>query len=332
MYLITVNEQNGTPHSYLLEEGCCVVGRAVDRAEREGRNEKRPDLILGDKMVSRHHLRICSERGQLSVEDLKSTNGTLIERNGVKEKLEPGRTYPLVVGQPIYFGVDSSSILEVAYAPSLDATRVAAPTYRPRFVGVLYSDIVSSTQMTARLGPERATELLEWHNQMFRERFRRFGGRETKFTGDGFEAIFPSVTDALGCAAACQRALARRNHQDKTKTSLQVRMGVNGGEAPTSANGRKVYGMPLILAARVMAKATAAQVLVPAHVAGIVAGSLLPFAPYGRHELKGIEEPVELLEFLWQLDPSVQNPTAPREKPAATPGEAAPRPRGSRTG
>jgi class 3 adenylate cyclase len=58
----------------------------------------------------------------------------------------------------------------------------------------------------------------------------------------------------------------------------------------------------------VMAKAGSGQVLVPAHIAGVVRGSLLQFTPHGAHELKGLDGPVELLEFLWQLDPYAQTP------------------------
>ncbi|MHB8575519.1 MAG: adenylate/guanylate cyclase domain-containing protein, partial [Dehalococcoidia bacterium] len=251
------------------------------------------------------------------------SNGTRIGA----ETLMPGQQYPLAVDQDVDIG---ASLLTVTAERSWDMTRVNTPVYKPKFVGVLYTDIVNSTIMTARLGPEGGTTLLEWHNKTLRDRFKRYGGRETKFTGDGFEVVFNSVTDALGCSAACQRALARRNQQDPHGWKLEVRMGVNGGEAPSS--GKRVYGMPLIIAARVMSVAGAEQVWVPAHVAGIVAGSLLQFTPIGARDLKGIEQPMELLDFRWQLDPSVQSPLD--VDPAGTDlgGRVSPQPGGRRTG
>jgi class 3 adenylate cyclase len=87
---------------------------------------------------------------------------------------------------------------------------------------------------------------------------------------------------------------------------LEVRMGVNGGEALVSRG--RVFGIPLTPAAGVMAQADAAQVLAPAHVAAIVRGSLLPFAPYGAHKVKGLAGPVDLIEFLWQHDPAAPAP------------------------
>lgn len=290
MFTITVRQPDGTFVSHDLGEGCCIVGRVSGRC----------DLVVNDPEVSRAHVAVCVEGDALTIEDMDSANGTYLDREGSAEPLTARRRYPLQLDQEVSVG---ASLLTVTAQQNWEQTQVESPVYKPRYVGVLYTDIVGSTAMTARLGPERATELLEWHNQTFRERFKRFGGRETKFTGDGFEAIFASVSEALGCAAACQRALARRNLQDATGLRLEVHMGVNGGEAPSMR--KRVYGMPLILAARAMAQASAAQVFVPSHVPGIVAGSLLQFRSAGMHELKGLDEPLELFEFLWQLDPNL---------------------------
>lgn len=308
MFIVRVSQPDATARSVELKGGKCEVGR-----------QRSNDLVVHDGQVSRKHVIIREADGQLTIEDLHSSNGTHIG----SELLEPGREYPLDAGQDVNIG---ASLLRVDLQRSWEMTRINPPVYKPKFVGVLYTDIVNSTPMTARLGSERSTTLLEWHNHTFRDRFKRYGGRETKFTGDGFEVVFTSVTDALSCAAACQRALARRNQQDGTYWQLEVRMGVNAGEAP--ASGKTVYGMPLIIAARVMSVAGPAQVLVPAHVAGIVEGSLFQFTPIGARELKGIERPMELLEFRWQLDPGAQQPA---ELEAA---DAAPRaaPRTSRAG
>jgi hypothetical protein len=56
-------------------------------------------------------------------------------------------------------------------------------------------------------------------------------------------------------------------------------------------------------------------VYVPAHVSGVIAGSLLKFNPLGPRQLKGLEQPVEVLEFLWQFDPSLGSPEEQRLDP-----------------
>ncbi len=305
MYVITLHQPDGLMVSHELTGDRCVVGRSARRA----------DLVVVDPQVSAVQVEIGRDGDSLWLRDLGSSNGTALE--GLL--LEPHRQYPLETGQQVMIG-GGSSLLSVDLARVWDATQVAPTTYKPRYIGVLYTDIVGSTRLTVALGHERATALLEWHNEMFRKRFKRFGGRETKYTGDGFEAVFTSVSSALACAAGCQRALARRNQEDSSGVRLDVRMGINAGEAPSVRN--RVYGMPLIIAARVMSKATAGQVLVSAHVPAIVAGSLLRFSPFGVHELKGLPEPMPLLEYRWELDPNVLPPSTIAEvSQNPTPGD-----------
>jgi class 3 adenylate cyclase len=318
MYTITVHQPDGTTVSRELTAERCIVGRVA----------RRSDLVVDDPQVSGAHVEITCDGDSLWIQDLNSSNGTAL--NG--QPLEPGVRSPLDVDQQVLIG-GGSSLLSISRTPSWEMTQIGTPTYKPRYVGVLYTDIVNSTQMATSLGPERGTALLEWHNEMLRERFKRYNGRETKYTGDGFEAVFASVGDALGCAAACQRALARRNQTDPDKRRLEVRMGVNAGEAPSVRN--RVYGIPLILAARVMSKAAAAQVLVPSHVPGVLAGSLLKFSSIGVHDLKGLDDPVELLEFHWELDPNVAAPPATGgeqavHRPGTPAGGTAPAPRRKR--
>jgi class 3 adenylate cyclase len=290
MYMLSVRQPDGSQVvASLPEHGSCQIGRA------RGRN----GLVVSDAAVSGAHAIVRAGDGQLTIEDLGSSNGTFL----AGKLLPHGEQVPLALDQPVDIG---GSLLTVSLQPAFDSTRAQGLPNRVRYVGVLYTDIVGSTQQTERLGQGEALRLLEWHNETLTARIKRFNGRATKFTGDGYEAIFPSVQEALGCAAACQRALARRNRGETAATRLEVRMGVNGGEALVS--GGRVFGMPLILAARVMAKAGPGQVLVPAHIAGVVRGSLLQFTPHGAHELKGLDGPVELLEFLWQLDPYAQTP------------------------
>lgn len=58
------------------------------------------DVMVADARASRRHAQILSEEGALTVEDLQSTNGTLV--NG--EKLEPGTTRTLQNGDKLSLG------------------------------------------------------------------------------------------------------------------------------------------------------------------------------------------------------------------------------------
>ena len=295
MYTITVRLHNGQSLKRVLKDEASIV---------VGRSSRASDLAIEtDPAISSKHLRITSEGGQLYIEDLNSTNGTFIERGNSEtdERLQSGERHPLLPGQEVSIG---ESALKVEPEFSLDRTLTGTPAYQPQFVASLYTDIVGSTAKNRELGDLRSWSLEDWMKSEFRKLFTRFRGKVQKDTGDGFEVVFPSLHNALSCAASCQRELRRRNEANPGGVQLEVRMGVNGGEAP--ASGRHIYGMPLIIAARVMAHAGAGQVFVPLHVAGVVAGSLWRFQPIGSRELKGLDEPFELLECLWQQDPNVR--------------------------
>ena len=74
--------------------------------------------------------------------------------------------------------------------------------------------------------------------------------------GDGFMASFGSVTKAVECAIALQRAFAERESDEP----LNVRVGINAGE-PIEEDG-DLFGATVILASRIAAKAEGAEILV----------------------------------------------------------------------
>ena len=84
---------------YDVAKGETVLGR-TDPVE-----EIHPDVDLGiykgfDLGVSRRHAVILREEDQYSVEDLGSTNGTIVNR----EKIQPGERTPLKEGDTIFLG------------------------------------------------------------------------------------------------------------------------------------------------------------------------------------------------------------------------------------
>jgi hypothetical protein len=70
---------------------------------------------------------------------------------------------------------------------------------------------------------------------------KQYGGTEVKTMGDGFMASFGSVTKAVECAIALQRAFAEREGEP-----LNVRVGLNAGE-PIEEDG-DLFGATVILA------------------------------------------------------------------------------------
>ena len=94
---------------------------------------------------------------------------------------------------------------------------------------VLVTDLVGHTEMMQRLGDAKGREVLREHERITRDLLKEHGGAEVKTMGDGFMASFGSVTQAVDCAIALQRAFAS-NTASRAGEPLQVRVGLNAGE------------------------------------------------------------------------------------------------------
>jgi class 3 adenylate cyclase len=167
----------------------------------------------------------------------------------------------------------------------------------PGLVTVLFTDLVGHTEMMSRLGDDRGREVLREHERMTREVLKAHGGTEVKTMGDGFMASFGSVTKAVECAVALQRAFEAQNQEPGTE-NLSVRVGLNAGE-PIEEDG-DLFGATVILAARIAARAEGGEILVADTVRGLCSGKGFSFADRGEFTAKGFEEPVRIYEVRWQ--------------------------------
>ena len=167
----------------------------------------------------------------------------------------------------------------------------AAPSASLRTV--LFTDLVGHTEMMSRLGDEAGRNVLREHERITREVLKANGGTEVKTMGDGFMASFGSVTKAVECAVALQRAFA-----DREGEPLSVRVGLNAGE-PIEEDG-DLFGATVILASRIAAKAEGGEILVADTVRGLCSGKGFLFADRGEFVAKGFEEPVRAYEVNWR--------------------------------
>jgi class 3 adenylate cyclase len=158
---------------------------------------------------------------------------------------------------------------------------------------VLFTDLVGHTEMMQRLGDERGRDVLRDHERITREVLKANGGTEVKTMGDGFMASFGSVTKAVECAIALQRAFA-----DRQGEPLNVRVGLNAGE-PIEEDG-DLFGATVILASRIAAKADGGEILVADTVRGLCSGKGFLFSDRGDFVAKGFEEPVRVYEVGWR--------------------------------
>ena len=159
---------------------------------------------------------------------------------------------------------------------------------------VLFTDIVGSTDLAARLGDRQWRELLHHHHEVVRKSFRRFRGREVDNAGDGFFAIFREPTDAVRCA----EHISEQVHP----LGLTLRIGIHTGEIESL--GRKVAGIAVVIGSRVMNLAGSDEVLVSSTVRDLVAGSGMDFEDAGTHHLKGVPGTWQVFRLLRASQPS----------------------------
>jgi class 3 adenylate cyclase len=167
-------------------------------------------------------------------------------------------------------------------------------------ITVLFTDIVGHTEMMRRLGDEKGREVLREHERITRDVLARHSGTEVKTTGDGFMASFGSVTKAVECALALQRAFDDRDAGAGADhdSPLRVRCGLNAGE-PIEDEG-DLFGSSVILASRIAAKAQGGEIFASLAVRELCAGKGFLFADLGDHELRGFEDPVKIFEVKWK--------------------------------
>jgi uncharacterized protein DUF4242/adenylate/guanylate cyclase family protein len=114
------------------------------------------------------------------------------------------------------------------------ASDTATPEMGSGLRAVMFTDIVGSTEMTARLGDAGALELVRVHDALVRRGLALHCGREVKHTGDGIMAVFAEVSNAARAAADIQKRFAAYNAE--ASEGLRVRIGIHAGEPVAAHN------------------------------------------------------------------------------------------------
>jgi DNA-binding NarL/FixJ family response regulator len=158
------------------------------------------------------------------------------------------------------------------------ASAPQGPDARRILATVLFTDIVGSTELAARIGDHRWKDVLESHHALVRRQLALFGGREVDTIGDGFLATFDSPAQAIRCACAIRDVVVG--------LGLSIRAGLHTGEFEVVDD--RVGGIAVHIGARVAALAEGGEVLASSTVKDLVAGSGIEFLDRGTHTLKGV--------------------------------------------
>ena len=164
-------------------------------------------------------------------------------------------------------------------------------------VAVLFTDIVGSTELSQRLAPEAADDVRRGHFSILRQAIAESGGTEVKNLGDGLMVVFGSASAALACGVAMQRGVEQDNRG--REHSVGLRVGLSGGEV--SREDDDYFGDPVVEGARLCALCESGQLLA-ADIVRLMAGrrSRHECRPLGELILKGLPDPVETVEVIWE--------------------------------
>jgi class 3 adenylate cyclase len=164
-------------------------------------------------------------------------------------------------------------------------------------VTLLFTDLVSSTELLQRVGDERAQRIVQAHHRLLKDTVAAHGGQEVKWLGDGLMTVFASAADAVRGAVAMQQAARRRAAGER----LALRVGLHAGEALRDETD--YFGTTVVIARRLCEQAQAGQILCSGVLVGLLAGrQAFRFSEVGSLGLRGLATPVTAYEVPYQHD------------------------------
>ena len=175
-----------------------------------------------------------------------------------------------------------------------------------RHLTVMFSDLVGSTEIAARLDPEEWRDVLARYHRAAAEASERLGGYVAQFLGDGVLVYFGwpvaheddaerAVRAGLGIIAAVEALNARFASE-----RLAVRIGVDSGSVVVGRDAGgdpTVYGDTPHIAARCQGSAAPGTVAVTAAVRELV-GDRFVFEDLGAPPLKGVDRSISLFRVV----------------------------------
>ncbi|POH25746.1 adenylate cyclase [Sinorhizobium americanum] len=160
-----------------------------------------------------------------------------------------------------------------------------------RLTAILAADVVTYSRL---MGQDEAGTHAAWKShrrELIDAKIAEHEGRIVKLTGDGFLAEFPSVVNAVTCAATVQRGMVERNAGVPQRSRIELRMGINLGDV--IVEGDDIFGDGVNVAVRLESIATPGGIAVSAAVRDNVGNRLdLRFEDMGEQALKNIDRPV----------------------------------------
>jgi class 3 adenylate cyclase len=200
----------------------------------------------------------------------------------------------------------ASAKAPTAEAPSI-LPKPSQDTAERRQVTVMFSDLVGSTTLSARMDPEDLREVIAAYQKCVAKTVQRFGGFLAKYMGDGVLVYFgypQAHEDDAERAVRAGLELIRAVGGLKSSAPLQTRVGIATGLVVVgdligagAAWEQAVVGETPNLAARLQALAEPGAVLIASSTRRLI-GGLFEYRDLGAVALKGFAENVPAWQVL----------------------------------
>src|SRR6266513_877552 len=172
-----------------------------------------------------------------------------------------------------------------------------------RLTAILAADVVGYSRLMGANETGTLAALKTLQTDFIDGKIAEHQGRIVKLTGDGMLVEFPSVVNAVACAADVQRGMRDRNAGMSQERRIEFRKGVNLGDV--IVEGEDIFGDGVNVAGRLESIAPVGGITVSQSVRDHVGNRLgLTFEDMGERRLKNIERPIRVYSISLDAPPS----------------------------
>src|SRR5246500_4570969 len=185
-----------------------------------------------------------------------------------------------------------------------------------RLAAILAADVAGYSRLMGA-DEEGTHERLKAHfRELVEPKIKEHRGHTVKNTGDGMLAEFPSVVDAVRCAAEIQRGMIDREPEVPDEQRIRFRIGINVGDVIVEEHD--IFGDGVNVAARLEALAEPGGVCISRVVRDQIRDKLsYPFEDRGEQSVKNIARPVRVYALRTEAVAELPLSSAPLATPVS---------------
>jgi adenylate cyclase len=190
-----------------------------------------------------------------------------------------------------------------------------------RLTAILAADVAGYSRLMGA-DEEGTHQRLKAHfGDLVDPKIKEHRGRTVKNTGDGLLAEFPSVVDAVRCAAEVQRGMIDREPEVPDERRIRFRIGINLGDVIVEEHD--IFGDGVNVAARLETLAEPGGICVSRVVRDQVRDKLdFAFEDMGEQSVKNIARPVRVYEMCPKVVANLPVSGTPASTPISPPARA----------